>query len=95
VLWTVRSTLDVDFEGAYDGGRLALAGNDAERASLEVSREVAPALAVFAEANAETFRPAASGRAALTTGGAPAGFYDYPGSVQAEWSVGAGLRACF
>jgi hypothetical protein len=95
VLWTFHSALDVDFEGAYDNGHLALPDNDAERAALDVSYTVFRHVDVAAEGVGEMFRPARSGTVPLTTAGVPAGVYDYPGSVQEQWSVSLGMRTWF
>jgi hypothetical protein len=95
VLWTFHSTLDVDFEGAYDDGHLALPNHDAERAALEVSYLILPDVEGVAEGVAEVFRPGRSNTVPLTEEGVPVGVYVYPGSVQEQGTVSLGLRARF
>jgi hypothetical protein len=95
VLWSFHSALDVDFEGAFGNGHLSLPGNDAESAALEVTYAVFRDVAVAAEMAGETFRPARSPTMPLTEAGVPVGVYDYPGSVQDQWSVSLGVRTRF
>jgi hypothetical protein len=95
VLWAFYSTLEVDFEGAFDNGTLSLPRSDAESAALEVSYVVVPRVSIAAEAKGETFRPAHSASESLTKDGVRVGTYDYPGSVQDQWSVSLGVRTSF
>jgi hypothetical protein len=95
VLWAFYSTLDVDFEGAFDNGTLSLPTSDAESAAIEVSYVIVPRVSLAAEAKGETFRPARSASEPLTKDGVQVGTYNYPGSVQDQWSVILGVRVSF
>jgi hypothetical protein len=95
VVWTFASTLDVDFEGLYDNGTLSLPSSDAESAAIDLSYAIVPRVSVSAEAKGETFRPAPSASVPLTRNGVPVGIYNYPGSVQDQWSVSIGVRTSF
>jgi hypothetical protein len=90
---TLWSSLDVDFLGTYDGGRLPLAENYGVRAELEVSRRIAPRWAAFAGVTGEQIMPGKSAWTPLTRRGEPVGVYSYPGSTQDIGWIRLGIRA--
>jgi hypothetical protein len=89
-LITERSTLDVDFLGTYDAGRLNLPRNANHDIQLELGYRINPSYALAMEICEQRLAPARSSSALLTKNGEPVGLYNYPGSTQNIWTLGIG-----
>ena len=89
-LITQRSTLDVDFLGSYDSGRLALPRNASRDLQIALRYRVNSSYSFAMEVCGQRFIPEKSLPAPLTTHGISVGLYNYPGSTQKLWTLGAG-----
>lgn len=85
VLTTERSTLDVDFLGTYDSGRLTLPRNSSRDVQFALEYDLSPRYTLAMEIHGQRFSPARSASALLTRNGTPVGIYNYPGSTQEIW----------
>ncbi len=89
-LITERSTLDVDFLGSYDAGKLTLPRNSSRDLQITLLYRIDPSYSFAIEVCGQRFTPEKSSPALLTTNGIPVGLYNYPGSTQDIWTLGAG-----
>jgi hypothetical protein len=90
-LITEKSTLDVDFLGSYDSGKLTLPRNSSREVQFALHYDINPSYTLAVEICGQRFTPARSPSALLTKNGEPVGIYNYPGSTQEVWSFGVGV----